>query len=1477
MTMGSPPPEELDSSDTETTSLVIPIRDEAIHGLPRKLSVGTRSRLYAGGTRLALAMGADLTVFELCLDGSRRSARVLARHELHGVVRAVSESSFGLVAAVEHDGVTDLLLIDSEQATRIIELPGARCSLTAAGAQAYAVTEDTDGRGRLVRVNLRQRAITARHTLEHAEVSVAVDPSGEHVAVTDRIQRTVHSWLADLRPARGYRRVAAAALTDEPPHGGRCCCCVRCPDRRADEPAQPPDGQSDPERGDPDSPRDGQTGVPTAAGGTVVGHGDRVDHHPAAGSDRDPCGRRLLYFVDEIRAVASHFLAVDAGARRAALLSADMNLLEEWQFGRGGALVLTAPDSTGMVMHLRDTGAWVWRDAHEIAKDSAELVPSLSPPLESATFIGQKTYALSYGQRPAPSKLGVLVLPVIEGSQTFSSPNLDGFGAFVRRRMGPMLKDFYDENSFGAMNEVSVSVFGAGVGPRAGPLKLPRARLKDYYFPEYEPARLELVKHGATAAAEVVLDGRESLTIQAAPLTGGRVGATVKLPFYALGLQVDQPRYPAQVKFLGTERLTLDVVTPAGKAKTLSLSFPAKVIDIAGDADVAPKVAELGAYLDAVMSAAETAAGITPRLFAAPKVARIQQTGADFGRLSVLFSAATPTGPKLRITSTSSVHPGGDPLGLSSPMLGTIAGNDAGSLSQYLQTPALLAQDAVAGFGYSTRLLADPATAVDPGVSTMTTTISISNREGGPGADVKLVASAGLETLFDTSSAKPNSATTFNNRKALRDGAALQQDAYSAAVDRLLAAKDLPEKLHEYAVMLVLPIEPGVPNAADPEAVLPSEAWNVTPLDRPFTFRGQEQVTTVAYSKNAKIQTYAAWALVFMPGGVPDHPMILHEVGHAIGFGDLYYDAGYRNELAYMNEWAMMAHHPSKSHHCGYHKLQAGWIPIGSGTEDDYGRVFPLGLPDADVTRTWEILLVPVELWRPSLEASARVTFGVDSKFPVAQLAAIDFGGDGMTFGLIEARQPGANYSKSLPGGGGVLITNAISWVKDERFATNTWYRRQLQLLNPDNVLRNKGDSFDLAMAPELPVKGMTVTVVDTKLVEGDAQVYRVRVTRANAEFVDLYFQNADPYYKNPDLWLDWPGNNHPTPATLDHYAVGTPTDQGDAIRVHPTAAEKHYVVARLRNRGQVDALDVKLNFFYFEPPGAGDGQKPMDVTKLDQYKAIGTVPAFPKVPANNVETIIPLEWNVPAGFAGHTCLLVQIEDYRIPRDSKGAALGSEDVWQVNNHAQKNVSKYESLAGSPYAPVEFDFSVFNAGVSPEFAYLEPEGLPYGMKLTVTPPRQTIPQGSSVVFHCMLELDEGIIRAGCENDQRFRVHAWRADPESSARWGGVEYEIRPREKVATTLTGWWDAGGSVTLKGKISPDPGGGDVYVRLAFEGQQARWVKLAAAAGGTFQWSGAAPSGSFKLATIADFEGNRKYGSSASSPLELSPPPALR
>ncbi|MEP6714209.1 MAG: hypothetical protein ABJC09_01465 [Terriglobia bacterium] len=1479
-----------------------------ISGLPHPLPAGVLAALVENGTAIALAGGNLLEIYRVSSGQGHCGASEEASYALPGRACGLAESNLGIVVAVVECELSTVYLARDCRLVKICDLPGTVTDLVAAGSQAYAVVRTGMGlQGRLVQIDLRQREITLERALDNWKIKLSIDLAGQQIVIADAAANQVTCVGPGLQPppavppppSVGYAPPASRCGCEKEPaypkdvHPRGCCCavCQSAPSGGGPQGPQLPGGGSgqQPPAGTGQGPgQTGQTGVPGTGGGTVVGNGSTVGHNPPKGLGT-PCDRNLFWTVATLQRAGAYFLAADRSGQRVALLSSDMNLLDEWKFGRGGAMLLAAESSPSVVMYMRSSGKWLLRETQAAVALRPGLQQYAVQPQDSKTFIGQPPgapvyYTMSYGQGGAPTSINAVVLPVIEKDQKFSSPDLSGFGAFLHRTVEATVRDYYQENSFGILKDVSVKVFGLDVGPVGGPLILPRNKLADYFYPDYLPARVELNKSGVFADGQLVFDGRESLTLDVQPLTGGPAGGSIKIPFYALAFQpaADFTRFPVQVKFLGTETLALNVTTPAGAAAALNLIFPPKTFDMPDLASVPAQSGGLRTYLDDVMKAAEVAAGIAIRLFTPPNVSRIGMIGDDFGRLLVTFNAADTGGKKLSIQSATASLPGGDPLGLASPLLGTMTYGDTVALSRYFENAALLGQEANPAFGYTNRMLELPACVYTVAPLRLTTTFAISSRFGGPGATVNMPANSGLGDLFDTSVAQPNSATTVNNQHAVRDLNDLLTDAYTNALQALSNAGQPIDTLKGFGTVLVVPVEPPTPALG----VMAAENWKVTDLYRPFNLRGVEWPGTIVDRNNKDNQLQVTWALTFIRNNAGDLnvSVFCHELGHALGFGDLYFATGYRDELRYMDDWAMMANDPPMSHHCGYHKLQANWIPDGAGTLDDFGRVYPFGLPLPSDSLTKEVLLVPLELWRDSLTASARAAFGVGGDFPVAQLVYIDFGGDGSTFGLVEAREHAKNsaghlhFSKQLPGDGGILITNAIAWKLDERFAVNDFYRRSLQLLNADNILRSKGDAFDLALAPELPVKGMKVEVLDRKTVEGDTEVYHLKLTRENADFIDLYFDAGDPYYESPDLWIDWWGNNQPKPENLNpDYPLGQPTDQGETVFVPNKGTEPHWVVARVRNRGKVDAIDVQLNFYYLEPPGAGDGKKPLDTRSRKDLKLIGS----PKVPVTVAGGDVPqklfAEWDIPPGFSGHTCILVEIVDYKIPRDSKGAALGSDDMWQVNNHAQKNVDKFQALSGSPFTPVEFDFGVYNGGVGPELAYLEPDALPYGMTLTVTPPEQVIAANTRAIFHFKLELNEQIIRTGCENDRRFRINAWRKDSESSARWGGVEYEVQPREKTVATLRGSWSSSDEVELTGTIVPNPGGGSLRIRQAFDNQQAVWRDATLMPNGTFAWSGHAPAGSSALDAVAWFEGNRKFGASRSAPVDLSPPPPIR
>ena len=109
-------------------------------------------------------------------------------------------------------------------------------------------------------------------------------------------------------------------------------------------------------------------------------------------------------------------------------------------------------------------------------------------------------------------------------------------------------------------------------------------------------------------------------------------------------------------------------------------------------------------------------------------------------------------------------------------------------------------------------------------------------------------------------------------------------------------------------------------------------------------------MTTVRDAADNSIQLQSVWTLdFFTSAGKPDIALICHELGHGIGFRDLYMQTGYREDLAYLGDWAIMCNHPKEPHHAGYHKQQAGWI-----TDD---RVITIPPTQPDQTENTEALL----------------------------------------------------------------------------------------------------------------------------------------------------------------------------------------------------------------------------------------------------------------------------------------------------------------------------------------------------------------------------------------------------------------------------------------------------------------------------------------------------------------------------------------
>lgn len=333
-------------------------------------------------------------------------------------------------------------------------------------------------------------------------------------------------------------------------------------------------------------------------------------------------------------------------------------------------------------------------------------------------------------------------------------------------------------------------------------------------------------------------------------------------------------------------------------------------------------------------------------------------------------------------------------------------------------------------------------------------------------------------------------------------------------------------------------------------------------------------------------------------------------------------------------------------------------------------RVVDVPMPAPTGQTTTEAWLCPVEYWDNNMRADIEAEVGTG--IPIGQVMKVHLGSDGGVVDLIELRASGQSFSLQLPPTPAVIVTNVLQPGTDRRWAVNGLYRRSVHLLNEGRELGAVGDRFDFAAAPEFPVKGTVVELVDLRTIRGGSiPISRVKVVREAAEFIDLYFQDNVPSWLSPDIWVDWPGDNA-DPAVPREYPEGTPTDQGETVRFPGTGVEPHFLAVRPHNAGNVPAEDVKVKWFICDPPGAGDDGRWVERDTM----------TLPQINSGTWD-VAPFTWNVTPATNDHQCLRAEIIDWTIPTAVDPAtgdtlALGSDDVILQNNNAQKNVFDFEA-------------------------------------------------------------------------------------------------------------------------------------------------------------------------------------------------------
>jgi hypothetical protein len=431
-------------------------------------------------------------------------------------------------------------------------------------------------------------------------------------------------------------------------------------------------------------------------------------------------------------------------------------------------------------------------------------------------------------------------------------------------------------------------------------------------------------------------------------------------------------------------------------------------------------------------------------------------------------------------------------------------------------------------------------------------------------------------------------------------------------------------------------------------------------------------------------------------------------------------------------------------------------------------------------------------------------------------------------------------------------------------------YRRHVHRLNNGDELMNDGDRFDLASVGELPQRGITVEVKNVHDVpHGDTniRVFRVEVVRERASYVDLYFTDTTPTWRNPDLWVDWAGDNDPPRDDPENHFVfpeGEPLHQGETVRYPEDGTELHWLVARVHNGGDVAAQNVEVRFYIAQPPGTGD--KDFD---FHDRATINEVP-----PQSWATVAVP--WRVNAANHRHQCLRAEISDWQIPEDPEnpGIFLASDDVWAANNWAQKNVSTFEQVAASPYETLHFEQSVYNGMSIPVEVFVQPSALGAGLRLTVDPVQFRLPALSRLIVRCRLEMDPEVIRPTSKDDTAFLLRTWRLTPHTAEPFGACLNIIRPRRRSTVSINGEMPLSDTLAVRGTLDPARTQRRVRLRVR-QDDWLRWIEVDTQANGAFSFRGSLGEGlSNRALTVqAFFDGDDTLASTMSNLLTLQPP----
>jgi hypothetical protein len=555
---------------------------------------------------------------------------------------------------------------------------------------------------------------------------------------------------------------------------------------------------------------------------------------------------------------------------------------------------------------------------------------------------------------------------------------------------------------------------------------------------------------------------------------------------------------------------------------------------------------------------------------------------------------------------------------------------------------------------------------------------------------------------------------------------------------------------------------------------------------------------------------------------------IAHEVGHNLGFWDLYNNSNdYLPAYRFPNNWDVMNTQTFFPHTGLWHKhFVDNWLTPAGAVVDSFPE------PPVSATETRHYAITPLEIapadydnLLAGLPAGVVKVKGVQLQLGMGPIGEHHY----LT---IDNRQAGATFSQQLPqklgaaGRGGLYIADSIS---PATMSQNLLFASTRNAVHPltdvplvgDDVspVLDNGASPDINLLSTFPAyDGIDVDVVGSVNGPGafaGRKTLLVDVRRQQLNFLDLAITPwGAPPYETPDIWLEHadhplsaaplPGNGEPArwSATYDP-AVNGPLN---------------WVRVKVSNIGTVDATNVRIRVKVNQPGGMGDA---------------GTWVALPTSDAQDVPAgssqIFRVGWTPQVNE--HTCIQAEV----ISWDS---TLGDRDPF--NQATQENINDFNPTSSSPWAPVPMAFDVSNRRSTPIQVYVAPQNLPPGYIVQLEKDYFTIPAKSKVRINGTLSLDSDVIPPPSPQNPRppkpglFHMAAFLMSGDYRLPMGGITYRVFPNRKIHADVTVWIDPAGNIVVQGTTSPAAPGDHVEILVCYASGKCEWVETTTGSSGT-------------------------------------------